>query len=185
MCGGNMRGMPVVSLLLDTLPLPAVLPLLQVLAQLPGQVGAVGSKKIQQLRKLTNLSSKTFVYILQCSGAGGTEIILKIRSRNYLCNWTIFAELKSAARMNKNYFLPLLRHSYLPISYFTTVTVPVHFKVVILGCKWSWSRSQKRKKSGAGTENKPFRLRKTDTGVAEETSLYRVLWIYNKSMIFV
>ena len=32
--------------------------------------------------------------------------------------------------MNKNYFLPLLRHRYLPISYFTTVTVPVHFKVV-------------------------------------------------------
>ena len=86
MCGGNMRGMPVVSLLLDSLPLPAVLSLLQVLAQLPGQVGAVGNKKIQQLRKLTNLYSKTFVYILQCSGAGGTEIILKIRSRNYLFN---------------------------------------------------------------------------------------------------
>ena len=33
----------------------------------------------------------------------------------------------------------------------------------------------KWKKGGAGAENKPFRLRKTDTGIAEETSLYRVL----------
>ena len=64
------------------------------------------------------------IIVYQCceTGAGGGEIILRFRSRNYLSYICILT-----AMMNKNSFLPLL----VQIACVLTVIVGVHFKVAM------------------------------------------------------